>query len=95
MQQLSDIQQINQSIVFGSFTNTQLDSIISAVKFARGNLAKSNKRRLRIGAQVRWASQRTGYTETGTVEKISIKFITVNTGTMRWKVPANMLEIDA
>ena len=31
-------------------------------------------------------------TYSGTVEKIAVKFITVNTGTGRWRVPANMLE---
>jgi len=44
MEQLSTIQQINQSIMFGDFTDDQLNSIISAVKFARGCLAKSTKR---------------------------------------------------
>jgi hypothetical protein len=29
----------------------------------------------------------------GTVEKIAQKFVTVNTGSGRWKVPANMLVI--
>jgi len=94
MEQLSPIQQINQSIMFGDFTDDQLNSILSAVKFARGCLAKSTKRQLRIGSSVRWASQRTGRAETGTVEKIAIKFVTVKTPTgMRWKVPANMLEV--
>lgn len=93
MQQLTDIQQINHSIMFGNFTNEQLDSVTSAVKFARSLLSRFNKRQLRIGTTVKWTNSRTGRMETGAVEKIAIKFVTVNTGAMRWKVPANMLEV--
>ena len=93
MQQLADIQQINHSIMFGNFTNEQLDSVTSAVKFARSLLSRFNKRQLRIGTTVKWTNSRTGRMETGAVEKIAIKFVTVNTGAMRWKVPANMLEV--
>lgn len=93
MQQLADIQQINHSIMFGNFTNEQLDSVTSAVKFARSLLSRFNKRQLRIGTTVKWTNSRTGRMETGAVEKIAIKFVTVNTGAMRWKVPANMLKV--
>lgn len=88
-----DIKQINSAIMFGSLTNTELESIIDAVKFARGNLARQNKQALRIGARVKWRSPRNPFGEQGTVEKIATKFVTVKTDSQfRWKVPANMLE---
>ncbi len=87
-----DIKQINSAIMFGSFTDTELSSIIDAVKFAKATLIKQNKRALNLGSQVKFTSAKTGMTYTGSVEKIAQKFVTVNTGAGRWKVPANMLE---
>lgn len=87
-----DIKQINSAIMFGTWTDTELSSMIDAIKFARASLIQQNKRALRLGSNVRFTSNKTGVTYTGTVEKIAQKFITVNTGQGRWKVPANMLE---
>lgn len=90
-----DIKQINSAIMFGSLTNTELDSIIDAVKFTRSVLANQNKRTLRLGARVRWNSPKQGRTVEGTVLKIATKFATVseNGRMMQWKVPMNMLEV--
>jgi hypothetical protein len=89
-----DIKQINSSIMFGNFTDIELSSIIDAVTFARGCLRKQVKRSLTLGTAVRWTSPKNPRGEQGTVEKIAIKFVTVKTATgMRWKVPANMLEV--
>ena len=49
MERLSPILEVNQKIMFGDFTNTELDSIISAIKFARANIAKQNKREMTVG----------------------------------------------
>jgi len=88
-----DITQINTAIIQGTFTNTQLESIIDAVKFARARLAQTAKRQLRIGGTVRWTSAKNPLGEQGTVTKIAQKYVTVNTGSMMWRVPANMLEV--
>lgn len=94
MEQLSTIQQVNSAIMFGDFTNDQLNSIIAAVKFRRSQLTKSNKRQLSVGSTVKFTSSRTGHTVVGTVEKIAIKYVTVREPIRGlWKVPANMLEI--
>jgi len=99
MERLSPILEVNQKIMFGDFTNTELDSIISAIKFARANIAKQNKREMTIGTIVKFKNSRTGITVTGTVKKINRKFILVNeqkTGSLigsTWRVPANMLEV--
>jgi len=91
------INDINQTIIRGDFTNDQLDSIIMAVKFARNTIIKRNKSSLRVGDSVKWTSSRTGATVFGTVEKVNRKFIVVrenrfNTLGGSWRVPANMLE---
>ena len=86
-----NITQINTAILQGNFTNDQLTSVIDAVKFARARLGDANKRALRIGQQVSFDSTRLGRNVTGTVYKIAIKYVTVNTAQGMWKVPANML----
>ncbi len=87
-----DVKQINTAIVTGTWTNDELSSMIDAVKFARGQLTQRAKFSLKLGGQVKFTSQKTGMTYTGSVEKIAQKFATVNTGAGRWKVPMNMLE---
>ncbi len=88
-----DIKQINSAIMFGNWTDTELSSMIDAIKFARASLVKQQKRALSLGAAVSFTSNKTGMKYQGTVEKIAQKFVTVNTGSGRWKVPANMLVI--
>jgi hypothetical protein len=86
------IKDVNSAIMFGNFTNTELTSIIDAVKYARAQLTQQTKRSLMLGDTVKFTSNRNGRTYTGTVRKIAIKFVTVDTGQMLFKVPANMLE---
>ena len=93
MERFSEIQQINSAIMFGTWSDTELSSMIDAVKFARAGLVKQNKRALTLGSQVQWTSNRNGMTYMGSVEKIAQKFVTVNTGSQRWRVPANMLVV--
>lgn len=88
-----DIKQVNSAIMFGTWTDTELSSMIDAVKFARASLIKQNKRSLSLGSHVKFTSNKNGMTYTGAVEKIAQKFVTVNTGQGRWKVPANMLHL--
>lgn len=89
------IQEINSTIIAGSFTNGQLTSIIDAVKYARAQLTHQKKREFYPGCAVKFTSSRTGKTVHGTVLKIAIKYVTVseNGSTFaQWRVPANMLE---
>jgi len=85
------VQQINQAIMFGDFTNTELMSMIDAVKWKRATLAKLTKASLMLGDTVQFTSNKTGMTLTGRVEKIAIKYVTVRTNQGAWRVPANML----
>jgi hypothetical protein len=89
---MATIKDVNSAIMQGDFTNEELDSIISAVKFRRGQIAKQNKRSFTIGSQVKFTSNRNGVTYTGVVEKIAIKNIIVRTPLGGYRVPANMLE---
>jgi hypothetical protein len=93
MEQLSTIQQINSAIMFGNLSNTELDSIVSAVQFAKASLRKQNIRQFAKGDTVKFHSTKRGMTMQGTVSKIAIKYVTVQTPMHgAWKVPANMLE---
>jgi hypothetical protein len=85
------IQEINQAIMFGDWTNTELTSMIDAVKWRRATLSKLTKASLMIGDTVNFTSSKTGMNVTGTVIKIAIKYVTVRTAQGLWKVPANML----
>ncbi len=86
------IQEINRAIISGVFTNDDLNSIVDAIKYARAQLTKQNKRTFRLGDQVKFTSNRNGLTYVGTVRKVKIKFILVNTPGGLFNVPANMLE---
>lgn len=86
-----DIKQINSAIMFGTWTNTELASMIDAVKWARTNLSKTVKQSLKVGDNVNFTSNKTGRNYTGVITKIAIKYVTVRTTEGLWKVPANML----
>lgn len=92
MSQLS-IQDVNSAIMFGSFTNDQLDSILMAVKYRRGQIGRDTRRELSVGATVRFTHPRTGRTHQGSVVKIAIKNVKVKEGLTTWNVPANMLTV--
>jgi small-conductance mechanosensitive channel len=87
-----DIVDIRSAIVTGKFTNSELDSIQTAITFARAQLTQRNKSAFRRGDTVKFTSNRNGQTYQGTIEKIAIKFINVRTPVGVYKVPANMLE---
>jgi hypothetical protein len=90
---MTTISEVNFAIMQGDFTNDQLDSIMSAIKFRRSQISKQNKRALTIGSQVKFTSNRNGVTYSGVVEKIAIKNVIVRTPLGGYRVPANMLEV--
>lgn len=91
MDRTPSISEINQAIMFGSFTSDQLLSILQAVKYARGRLTKQTIYSTKLGDQVKFTG-RSGRTEVGVVTKVAKKFITVRCGMTNWRVPASMLE---
>lgn len=91
MKSAVSIQQINSSIMFGNFSNDELNSIIDAVKFARATLVKQAKYNFVRGTKVKFTSSRTGQVVTGEVSAVKQKYIHVQTLQGIWRVPANML----
>jgi len=87
------IQQVNSAIMLQSWTNTELTSMIDAVKWNRANLARQIKRSISVGDNVEFTSSKTGRLTRGFVTKIAIKYVTVNTGMGLWRVPASMLSV--
>jgi hypothetical protein len=87
------INEINQAIISGQFTNDQLSSIAMSIKFAREQLTKQNRRSLTIGSDVKFVNSRTGQYVLGKVAAIKTKNVIVNAGFTNWRVPANMLEV--
>jgi hypothetical protein len=86
-----NISQVNGAILAGGFSNTELTSIIDAVKFARSQLTNQIKWTLKIGDNVNFTQSKTGRNVTGVVMKVAIKYVTVKTVQGLWRVPANML----
>lgn len=90
---MTAINEINSSIMFGEFTNDQLDSILMAIKYRRAQLIKQNKRAIQVGSTVKFYSHKKNQSFQGQVSKIAVKFVTVRTAQGAWKVPANMIEL--
>ena len=85
--------EITYALKTGTFTSQELSTIVEAIKYARAELARDIKSSIRVGALVQFKSNRTGSVYTGTVERIKIKNILVNTAQGRFNVPATMLEL--
>ena len=87
------IQDVNRAIMLQEWTNTELSSMIDAVKWNREQLSKRIKRSITVGDNVEFTSSKTGRLTRGFVTKVAIKNVTVNTGMGLWRVPANMLRV--
>jgi ribosomal protein L35AE/L33A len=85
--------EITYALKTGTFTSQELSTIVEAIKYARAELARDIKSSIRVGALVQFKSNRTGSVYTGTVERIKIKNVLVNTTQGRFNVPATMLEL--
>lgn len=90
-----DAKSISSAIITQNFSNDELNGIIEAIKFARGNLRKQKKVQFRVGNTVKFYNGRIGQTVIGDVAKIGIKNIKVKSGHTMWRVPAEMLELAA
>ena len=89
---MKTIQEVNSAIMFGTWTNVELSSMIDAVKWNRAQLTKEVKNSIKPGQMVKFTSSKTGRKMVGDVTKIAIKYVTVRTPAGMWRVPANMLE---
>jgi len=89
-----DIKQVNSAIMFGDWSNTELQSMIDAVKWNRASLGKRVKAGLSVGDRVSFTSSKTGMKVVGDITKIAIKYVTVKTSSGLWRCPANMLTVE-
>ena len=53
-----NVSQINTAIIQGTFTNTELSSMIDAVKFAKAKLTNRVKFTISNGSKVKFTSQK-------------------------------------
>jgi len=86
------ITEINQAIMVGNLTNDQLDSVLMAIKYARGQISRTNRFTLTIGKEVKFRNSKLNMMTFGTVQKINHKNVVVRVGNTTWRVPANMIE---
>ena len=68
----------------------QVNSIVDSIKLRRTRLAREATRSFSVGDIVQFTG-RGGRDVSGTVVKIKIKNVVVDTGVTKWNVPANML----
>ena len=88
-----DVNQIKSAIVNGNLTNDDINAVSDALKYARSQLGKEVKRSIRVGDRVEFKDSRIGYTHSGSVLKINIKYVHVSTPKGTYRVPANMLTV--
>lgn len=84
--------EIVREIVSGKFGNSELDSIVQAVIFARNQLTKQAVGSFLPGDSVKFTSTRNNRVYTGKVRKVNRKYVMVDVGVTTYRVPGNMLE---
>ena len=87
------VQQINKLILTADLTDADINSIVDAVKYRRAQLSRRNTALFRVGDYVQFKSSRSNQTVKGTVKKIAIKNIVIDTALGAYRVPANMVEM--
>jgi hypothetical protein len=90
----TSLSNIISEIRSGQFTNDELNTVAEAIKFARAQLSYDVKRNLVPGVRVKFTSNRNGRVYSGVVEGVKIKNVIVATAMGRYRVPANMLEME-
>ena len=84
---------IKDVIKFIHGASTQdINLIIDAVKLRRNQMHTQKAQSFKIGDVVSFRG-RYGRTETGTVTRVKIKYVVVDTGMSRWNVPGNHLTL--
>jgi hypothetical protein len=87
-----NVQQINTAIITGQLSNSDLDSIQDAIRFAKSRIANQLSVTLSPGRKVTMTHVKLGGRVTGTVVKVKIKKADVRLDTgMIYTVPLSML----
>jgi hypothetical protein len=88
-----DINVLKTQIMLNGYSNAELNELGEAIKYARTQLSREVKRSIRVGDRVEFTDARIGYVHSGSVVKINIKYVHVNTNKGTYRVPANMLTV--
>ena len=88
-----NVNTLKSAIIKNGYTNAELNEISGAIKYARAQLVREVKRSIRVGDRVEFKDSRIGYTHSGSVLKINIKYVHVTTPKGTYRVPANMLTV--
>ena len=71
----------------------ELKILQDEIQLRRNALSRQNMREITVGANVEFTHTKTGSVYSGNVVKKAIKYVTVDTGMGRWKVPAGMITV--
>jgi len=88
-----DINVLKTQIMLNGYSNAELNELGEAIKYARNQLGREVKRSMRVGDRVEFTDTRIGHVHSGSVVKINIKYVHVNTAKGTYRVPANMLTV--
>ena len=90
---MSRVSEVEMDKAVDAIRHSSLDdlkTLSDEINLRRNALGRQNMREIRVGDQVQFTG-RNGGIQTGSVTKKAIKYVTVDTGFGRWKVPASML----
>jgi hypothetical protein len=89
-----NVKEINTAIISANFTNTDLDSITDAIKFAKSRIASQLSCTLGKGSKVSLSHAKLGGRVFGTVLKVKIKKADVKLDSgQTYTVPLSMLSV--
>jgi methyl coenzyme M reductase gamma subunit len=88
-----DINVLKSAIMLNGYSNSELNELGEAIKYARNQLGREVKRSIRVGDNVNFSDIKRGTNYTGSVIKINIKYVHVATSKGTYRVPANMLTV--
>ena len=89
---MNSVDSVTQAIMYGNFTNDDLEAVSQAIRYRRAQLGREVKRAMAPGVAVKFYHPKQGRDITGTVNRIKQKYILVDTAQGRYNVPANLLE---
>jgi hypothetical protein len=89
---MNSIDSVTQAIMYGNFSNEDLEAVSQAIRYRRAQLGREVKRAMAPGVAVKFYHPKQGRNITGTVNRIKQKYILVDTAQGRYNVPANLLE---
>ena len=90
---MSRVSEVEMDKAVDAIRHSSLDdlkTLSDEINLRRNALGRQNMREINVGDQVQFTG-RNGGIQTGSVTKKAIKYVTVDTGFGRWKVPASML----